>query len=107
MDGFDLHHRIALIGFMGVGKTTLGDDLAKKLAYDFVDIDQQIEEKYHMPTHQIFTQHGEHFYSKSQKSIISHHINTDNRILSQRARALFQRDIKDLCLQHCTVANLE
>lgn len=107
MDGLDLHHRIALIGFMGVGKTTLGDELAKKLAYDFVDIDQKIEEKYHMPTNQIFTQYGEHFFRKSEKSIISHYIIKDNIILSLGGGAFLQKDIKDLCLNHCTVVYLE
>jgi len=107
MDGLDLHHRIALIGFMGVGKTTLGNELAKKLAYDFVDIDQEIEDKHHMPTNQIFTHYGECFFRKSEKNLISHYINKDNIILSLGGGAFLQKDIKHLCLNHCTVVYLE
>ena len=34
---------IVLIGFMGVGKTTIGVHIAKKLDRDFIDVDQEIE----------------------------------------------------------------
>ena len=36
---------IAIIGLMGVGKTTLGSKLAKKLGYYFVDSDREIEDR--------------------------------------------------------------
>jgi len=34
---------VFLIGFMGAGKTTLGKALAKKLDYQFIDLDDEIE----------------------------------------------------------------
>jgi len=34
---------VFLIGFMGAGKTTLGKALAKKLGYQFIDLDDEIE----------------------------------------------------------------
>lgn len=39
---------IVLIGFMGVGKTTIGQLVAKKLYRDFIDIDLQIEKDFNM-----------------------------------------------------------
>ena len=36
---------IVLIGYMASGKTSLGKKLAKKLNYDFIDLDDFIEEK--------------------------------------------------------------
>ena len=36
---------IYLVGPMGVGKTTVGRSLAKSLGMEFVDSDQQIEER--------------------------------------------------------------
>ena len=36
---------ISLIGYMGSGKTTTGKDLAKAIGYEFIDLDQFIEQK--------------------------------------------------------------
>ena len=51
--------RFFLIGYMGSGKTSMGKLLAKKLAYDFVDLDAFIETKYHKTVSQIFAELGE------------------------------------------------
>ena len=36
---------LTLTGMMGVGKSTIGKILAKKLEYTFIDVDKLIEEK--------------------------------------------------------------
>ncbi len=33
---------VVLIGFMGTGKTTIGQRLANKLEWNFIDVDQQV-----------------------------------------------------------------
>jgi shikimate kinase len=50
---------IVFVGFMGVGKTTIGRLVAKKLYRDFVDIDEEIEKEFGMPTTEIFEKFGE------------------------------------------------
>ena len=37
---------VSLVGYMGSGKSTTGKDLAKALGYQFIDLDEYIEEKY-------------------------------------------------------------
>ena len=50
---------IALIGFMGVGKTAVGQALAEKLSRKFVEMDALIEQKAGKPIPEIFQQDGE------------------------------------------------
>lgn len=50
---------IALIGFMGSGKTTVGQLLAKKLDRKFIELDRLVEQKAGKPIPEIFQQDGE------------------------------------------------
>ena len=50
---------IALIGFMGTGKTAVGKALAEKLGKEFVELDSLIERKARKTIPEIFKQDGE------------------------------------------------
>jgi len=50
---------IALIGFMGTGKTVVGKAVAEKLGKDFVELDVLIKQKAGKPISEIFQQDGE------------------------------------------------
>ena len=45
---------IYFIGFMGCGKTTLGKKVANQLKYDFIDLDQLIEQRASLTINEIF-----------------------------------------------------
>ena len=51
-------HNLVLTGFMGTGKTTVGNQLAQKLGMVFVDTDEMIESR-HGPISRIFAERGE------------------------------------------------
>ncbi len=50
---------IYLVGFMGSGKSTVGRLLAQRLAWDFVDLDAEIERRVGAPIAEIFEREGE------------------------------------------------
>ncbi len=50
---------VYLIGYMGCGKTTLGEQLAKAMSYNFIDLDDFIEKSEKRTISQIFEQEGE------------------------------------------------
>ena len=65
-----MHKRIFLIGFMGSGKSTLGARLARKIGYEFLDMDQLIEETAGMTVPGIFTELGETVFRKWEHDIL-------------------------------------
>jgi shikimate kinase/3-dehydroquinate synthase len=54
-----LDRHIALIGFMGAGKTTLGMQLADRVDWPFLDIDREIEQSMRRTIPQLFEERGE------------------------------------------------
>ena len=50
---------VVLIGFMGAGKTTVGRALAKRLRWNFLDLDDVIEERERKSVAEIFAYFGE------------------------------------------------
>tara|TARA_B100002019_G_scaffold81411_1_gene70288 strand:- start:203 stop:736 length:534 start_codon:yes stop_codon:yes gene_type:complete len=59
-----------LIGFMGTGKSVVGQLAAKKLNLSFLDSDQEIEKKYGKSINQIFASLGENAFRKMEKEFI-------------------------------------
>ena len=58
-DGMALPDRIALVGFMGSGKSTVGRLLATAVGYQFVDVDTLIERAAGMTIPELFRRAGE------------------------------------------------
>lgn len=51
-----------LVGFMGSGKTTVGRQLAARLGWNFIDLDEHIEQHLGRTIPQIFADHGETYF---------------------------------------------
>ena len=62
---------IALLGVRGAGKSAVGEALAKKLGVAFVELDQQIEEAAGLPLGEIFALHGEAYYRRIEREILT------------------------------------
>ena len=55
-------NHIAIIGFMGSGKTRVGKRLSQELGIPFVDVDKAITKKMKLTVKEIFQRFGEPFY---------------------------------------------
>lgn len=74
--------RIYLIGFMAAGKTSNGKKLAHRLNYDFIDLDNFIENAEKMPVHEIFEQKGEDYFRLLEKEALGTTFLQENIVVS-------------------------
>lgn len=61
---------IFLIGYMGSGKTTLGEALAKEMNMQFIDLDHYIECHFHKQVRQIFAESGEQAFRDIERRML-------------------------------------
>lgn len=77
-----MNKNIILVGFMGVGKTTVGKVLARELNYTFVDTDDLVELNEVMTIAEIFKIHGEQAFRKAETAALSKAIGLNKAIVS-------------------------
>jgi len=63
--------RVALIGLRGAGKSTVGARLARALKVPFLELDALIEEAAGLPLAQIFEMHGERYFRRLEREVLS------------------------------------
>lgn len=74
--------RLVLIGPMGAGKTTVGQEVAKILGCDFADTDTLIEEDQGKSVAEIFVEDGEPHFRLVEESIVIDALLERNGVLS-------------------------
>ena len=65
-----LGKHLALIGFMGAGKSTIGREVARRIARPFVDLDGEIEKR-HGPIAEIFRERGEEEFRRLEEAALA------------------------------------
>ena len=73
---------ITLIGFMGAGKTAVGKRLAKRLGWQFVDVDALIEASAKSTVAKIFAEHGEAVFRRLEKRVIRRVIRCREQVIA-------------------------
>ena len=71
MSGPRPFHNLALIGFMGVGKSAAGRFAARALRYDFVDTDELIEQRAGRRIAEIFAEQGEAAFRGMERALVA------------------------------------
>lgn len=73
---------IFLVGYMGVGKTTIGKKLANRLMLEFVDLDGFISKKEGVNITDLINQNGESYFRNLEKKYLRELVTQDNLLIS-------------------------
>jgi shikimate kinase len=79
---------------MGVGKSTIGKKLAKKLKHKFVDVDKIIEEKEKNTIKEIFKNKGENYFRKIEKEVTLEVLKKDKLVIALGGGAFTNTSIR-------------
>ena len=85
---------------MGVGKSTLGKIVAKKLHLKFVDTDLNIEKKCSMKVWQIFESKGEDFFRIEEEKEVLECLKKNKTVLALGGGAFISRSIRNSVLKN-------
>mgnify|MGYP001190959343 CR=1 FL=1 len=87
---------ITLCGMMGSGKSTLGKILARKIGYNFIDIDKLIEEKTKKSINKIFEEDGENYFREVEEKITLDILKKHNTVVSLGGGAVINKNISNI-----------
>ena len=93
-----LKKNIVFVGMMGVGKSTLGRKLAKKLNVSFLDSDEEIEIAAGMSVSEIFNKFGENYFRNGEKRVMERLLNEGPGIIATGGGTFISNDIRNLIL---------
>ena len=89
-----MNKSLILTGMMGVGKSTIGKNLAKKLKYNFVDIDKLIEIKEKLSINLIFKNKGDDYFRKIESSIALQELKKKKSVIALGGGAYLDKSVR-------------
>ncbi|MDO5036547.1 MAG: shikimate kinase [Porphyromonas sp.] len=98
---------IFIIGFTGVGKTTVGKELAKRLDLNFIDTDDFIASRYNTSIDSMFATCGIEKFRKREKVVLIELSQKQNSVIATGGGLATYSDNMDLMLERGTVIYLE
>ena len=94
-----MNKSLVLTGMMGVGKSTIGRLLAKRLKIKFVDVDRIIEKNERKTIKQIFDENGETYFRKLEKKITLKLLKNKKIVVALGGGAFINDEIRDKVLK--------
>ena len=91
-----LNKNLALTGMMGVGKSTIGKNLAKKLKYKFIDIDKLIEMYEGTSISLIFKNKSENYFRKIENNITLQELKKNKSVIALGGGAFLNKSIRKM-----------
>jgi len=97
---------IALVGFMGTGKTVVGKALAEKLGKEFIELDALIEQKAGKTIPEIFQQDGEVAFRELEIEIARQVSGKENTVIACGGGIVLNRINIDRLRKECIIVHL-
>ena len=85
---------LTLTGMMGVGKSTIGKNLAKRLDYKFVDVDKIIEAEEGLSINSIFKTKSESYFRKIENDITLSELKKESTVIALGGGAFLNNSIR-------------
>ena len=86
---------------MGVGKSTIGRLIAKRLRVKFIDVDKVIERNEEKSIKKIFEDSGERYFRKLEEKITFKILKKKKTIIALGGGAFMNKEIRDKVLNTC------
>ncbi|MBI29620.1 MAG: Shikimate kinase 1 [Alphaproteobacteria bacterium MarineAlpha5_Bin11] len=93
--------KIALIGHMGSGKSSVGRKLAKKINWDFYDTDAEIERECKISIKEIFEKYDEKYFRKIEEKVISKLFLKDKSVFSLGGGSILSHNTRKIMKKNC------
>jgi shikimate kinase len=74
--------KVYLVGFMGVGKTTVARALGRRLDWRAVDVDTLIEEREHQTVAELFARHGEPYFRAAERAVLLAQVGSRHEVVA-------------------------
>jgi Shikimate kinase len=92
----DLDRPIVLVGLMGVGKSTVGRRLARRLGLSFVDSDSAIEDAAGYSPAEMFERFGEEDFRDGERRLVARLIEGEVRVIATGGGAYVDQRTREL-----------
>lgn len=96
-------HNVALAGFMGTGKSTIGRLVARHLGFEFVDTDELIESRAGEPVAALFARHGEPAFRDLERRVLAELAGRERLVIATGGGLVCQPGNLDLLKRHALV----
>ena len=98
---------IALCGFMGCGKSTVGRLLAKYMGMNFIDTDTYIEKQMKMKIPAIFEQYGQDFFRRLERQSIKEICAKEGTVISLGGGTILNDENYKVLAENCKIVYIK
>lgn len=102
-----LDRPVVLVGLMGVGKSTVGRRLARRLGLPFVDSDAEIEDAAGLSAAEVYERYGESDFRDGERRLVARLIEGDVRVIATGGGAFVDSRTRELLNQRAITVWLD